>query len=139
MALFVPDSGHPFLSAVAQALSPEDLAIYADEAETLLGISAESGFSASQEDRVKGAVARQISTLVEFDPVSVLLESDSRGARSRTFKPTGLLPVNPLARATVNELLGRNDEDAGGYRTLSSFRGRTLTPERRLPDSAELR
>lgn len=138
-ARFVPEPTHPLLSPQAKGVienNPEALAVYAEEAESLLGITASSAVSEENETLVTSAVARQISTLVEFDPESILVQSSSRGSRSVTYRES-VLPVNPISRRII-EMLGIARRSSA-YRTLSSYRGRTLTPEMLLPDSTEIR
>jgi len=104
-------AGHPRLSEEAQAISPEELAAYADEAEAVFAIAGTAHEGRDAEDLTL-AVVRQVNLTVQLEQIGRgAVASESKGDQSVTLARdarTGLaVQVDALAQQIVDRVVAR--------------------------------
>lgn len=99
-----PVDGNALLSAAAQALEAEVLALHTILAEEMLGLA---DTSLSGDDAEKAALANtlQVNFQVGFPADAWYVKSETRGKRSITYRD-GVIGTDPNAQAIVDVLIG---------------------------------
>ena len=113
-------AGHPLLNEAAQRLGSEALAAQTVLAEELLGLAGTS-FTGADLERVKMAVALQVSLQATLPMEALLIKSESRGARTVTYRDNLADILQPQAVLLVDSLLVDTDQ-GGGWATAGPRR-----------------
>lgn len=94
--------GNPLLSGRAATLETEELEVYGQVAERVLGLVAPALEDEADAQTAANAVALQVSLLVALGTEIWYLKSESRGARSVTYRDE--VNIHPLAARLIASL-----------------------------------